>query len=459
MKTTLLLVIVFAGRAFALDVNLRISYPDPSRPDSLNGRLLTFDTIAGRSYYVRVAPTPTGPWTTESNITLATGTTMSLSGDTLGYSSPTFQIAYTRALRPGFNQNALGLFDDFGSKHVTLPFLLKFRDAVPWSQVWVNNNGTISFDTDVPEYTPFSLAQAGAMIAPFFADVDTQGGLVPGYVDECRYGPSMITLISDGTQADGTPIYKQSGGVTYDGKRHNAWGVTWHNVGYFLAKTDHINDFQLILIQREDIPNDNAFDVEMNYDQIQWETGDAQQSEGYDGLGGHPARAGISDGRTLALEFAGSATSGGYLDMLLDPYGVRLRQPNPKALVARTNVSPLVPGRLRYQIRNGKVPRALSVGVETGHQVFVPRWELKGGVVVPIGDPQPSIQWTLLVAPPGSIVRFETPNALHTFVDIDYAPNYGENDFWFEITATSAVDPNITAKADVEWIFYDYRNP
>lgn len=71
----------------------------------------------------------------------------------------------------------------------------------------------------------------------------------------------------------------------------------------------------MVLIDRSDIGTGD-FDIEFNYDQIQWETGDASGGSG--GLGGIPASAGFSNGvvgtGNVSYEFPGSLVSGSFLD-------------------------------------------------------------------------------------------------------------------------------------------------
>ena len=99
---------------------------------------------------------------------------------------------------------------------------------------------------------------------------------------------------------------------TVDG--HPAFGVNWIGVGYFETNTDKLNRFQLVLIDRSD-RNPGDFDIEFNYDQVQWETGDA--SDGEDGLGGDSAVAGYSNGSALSgtsFQLQGSEIPGELLD-------------------------------------------------------------------------------------------------------------------------------------------------
>ncbi len=111
---------------------------------------------------------------------------------------------------------------------------------------------------------------------------------------------------------------------------HNAFGVDWFNVGYFDTNVDKLNSFQLILIDRSD-RNPGDFDIEFNYDQIQWETGDA--SGGDDGLGGESAIVGFSNGSSLpgtSFQLAGSAIPGELLD--INPGGLVHNEANSTVL-------------------------------------------------------------------------------------------------------------------------------
>ncbi|MDE3198037.1 MAG: putative Ig domain-containing protein, partial [Acidobacteriota bacterium] len=190
-----------------------------------------------------------------------------------------------------------------------------------FSDVWVNNNGNLTFGSLLSAFTPNGLAQGVScdetetpcpIIAPFFADVDTDGA--------------------------GTVYY---GTARVDG--HTAFVATWQAVGYFSAETDKHNTFQVILIDRSDTGTGN-FDIEMNYNQIQWETGDA--SGGIDGLGGTSAVAGFSNGISgdgnVFYQLPGSLVNGALLDG------------GPDALVAGT-LNSTVPGRYVFEVRNGTV--------------------------------------------------------------------------------------------------------
>lgn len=211
-----------------------------------------------------------------------------------------------------FNSNNLPATDDGSTGLVPLGFSVNFFGTT-YTGLYVNNNGNITFNTPLSTYTPFGLSTSigTSIIAPFFADVDTRVGNIVTY-----------------------------GQGTLGGK--NAFGVNWINVGYYSEHTNKLNSFQLILVDRSDVsPGD--FDIMFNYDQIQWETGDA--SGGSNGVGGSSAHVGYSNGTGNSgtfYEFPGSGVNGAFLDG------------GPHALISFSNVD--VSGRYVFEVRNGLPP-------------------------------------------------------------------------------------------------------
>jgi hypothetical protein len=144
----------------------------------------------------------------------------------------------------------------------------------------------------------------GRIIASYWADVDTR---TVGS-DVVTYGSGMV----------GT---------------NNAFGVDWVNVGYFSGHTDRLLSCQLVIIDRSDIaPGD--FDVEFNYDKVQWEWGDANPPE-------TPPRAGYSDG-TNDYELPNSGVVGAFLDT------------NTVTGLIYHNLNSSVPGRYIFFFRDGQ---------------------------------------------------------------------------------------------------------
>ena len=218
-------------------------------------------------------------------------------------------------VNPGFDGTEVPRNDDSFVGPVGLGFSIDFY-GVPRSTAFVNNNGNITFDQGLSTFTPFNLTStARQIIAPFFADVDTRSAGEP-----VRYGQDTV---------DGRP----------------AFGVNWIDVDYFSSSAAHTNrnSFQLVLIDRSDI-NPGDFDFEFNYDQIQWETGQASGGNP-SGLGGSSARAGFSNGTGdpgTAFELAGSAINGAFLDG------------GPNALISN-RLNSNVDGRYVFRVRNGRV--------------------------------------------------------------------------------------------------------
>ena len=171
--------------------------------------------------------------------------------------------AQAQAVRsnPGFTAASIPRNDDGSTDTaIDLGFDVNFFGA-NFRTAFVNNNGNITFGGPLSTFTPEGLvASPLRIIAPFWADVDTRA--------------SRSALVTYGRDiVDGRP----------------AFGANWVNVGYFGTHDDKLNSFQLVLIDRSDIaPGD--FDVEFNYDRIEWETGDASGGSG--GLGGTPPPAG-----------------------------------------------------------------------------------------------------------------------------------------------------------------------
>ena len=241
------------------------------------------------------------------------------------------QSAQAGAVRglAGFTANHYGPNDDgsyptVGGNNGTPPgtptlvpigFTIDFYGVVV-NSVYLNNNGNVTLDAPLATFTPFGLtATSRKIIAAFFADVDTRAG-------------NTVTFGND----------------TVDG--HPAFGVNWAGVGagvgYFNQHIDKLNSFQLILISRNDIGSED-FDIEFNYDQVQWETGDA--SGGVNGLGGSSAHVGYSNGSGVDgtfSEFPGSGVPGSFIDG------------GPQSLVAHAFNSGLA-GRYVFFVRNGNV--------------------------------------------------------------------------------------------------------
>lgn len=231
--------------------------------------------------------------------------------------------AHAAAIVSGFDTNTVARNDDGSDGPVNFGFTANFF-GIEHNELYVNNNGNITFGSSLSTYTPFDLTSTGRqIIAPFFADVDTRNA--------------------------GEPVTFGTG--TYEGR--NAFGVNWIDVDYYSSSTSHTNrnSFQLILVDRSDV-GAGDFDFIFNYDQIEWEAGTASGSD-EDGLGGDSARVGYSNGTGEAgtfFELAGSAVNGAFLDG------------GPNALISN-RLNSDVDGRYVFSARNGGVDTPTPVPV------------------------------------------------------------------------------------------------
>lgn len=229
----------------------------------------------------------------------------------------TASAARAGAIRDGFDAQTVERNDDGSVGRIPLGFTLNFF-GVSFDSLFINNNGNVTFDEALPAFTPFPLeATQSQIIAPFFADVDTQRG-----GDPVRYGTGTV-----------------------DG--NDAFGVSWRNVDCFSSSPNRPvrNSFQLVLIARPDT-GENNFDIEFNYDRIEWESGEASGGD-TQCAGGSAARVGFSNGTGepgTSFELPGSGVPGTFLD----------RGPDDTALI-RNRRNTEVWGRYVFGARDGDV--------------------------------------------------------------------------------------------------------
>lgn len=150
--------------------------------------------------------------------------------------------------------------DDGSTAVINLPFNFCLYGQT-WNQVYINNNGNISFGAPYGTFTATGFPNtAFTMVAPFWSDVDTRNTLsgLPWYVI--------------------TPTHLI---------------VQWDSVGYYANHVDKLNSFQVIITDGTDpiVPGGN---VSFCYQDMQWTTGDA--SSGVNGFNGSDAIVGANLG-------------------------------------------------------------------------------------------------------------------------------------------------------------------
>ncbi len=215
----------------------------------------------------------------------------------------------------GSTANTLPANDDGYVGPVSLGFNANFFGNT-YNQTWVNNNGNLTFNGGVGTYTPYGLSAPGlpAMIAPFFADVDTRSS------SPVTYGAGILS-------------------------GHNAFAANYANVGVF-NMLPYYNTFQVVLIDRSEIAAGD-FDIEFNYTMLNWEAG-TYSGGNNQGLGGTSAVAGYTSGGSTYYQLPGSLVNGAFLDtnlttgLIYNSFGTPFDQ-------AAQN------GRYTFNVRNGEV--------------------------------------------------------------------------------------------------------
>ena len=316
---------------------------------------------------------------------LITGTGIEVAVDITSSNPKHFFRLKPTVIRAGFSSSSLPADDDNSSLSVSIGFTINLF-GTNRNSCRVNNNGNITFNSPLDDYTPNPLRDLGfPIIAPFWADVDTRGEL------------SNATTYGSGT---------------INGRL--AFGVNWIDVGYFFLKDDKLNSFQMVLIERSDTGSGN-FDIEFNYARILWETGDHLDSGGESGLGGIPARAGISNGSTRTVELLYSGQSLKQLDY--DPYTAI---PNIQTgLIFRSRRSN-IPGRFIFQVRSGEISGALNVSAGPDQTLAnsATTATLLGSASSP-GGGSLSIHWEVFESVSGtSGISFSNPNILDPIISI-----------------------------------------
>jgi len=151
----------------------------------------------------------------------------------------------------GGGNSVLGATDDSTTAAMALGFDFEFYGN-RYSQFYVATNGIVSFSAPVANFRG-SFPQPEAIVAPFWADVDTRG-------------QGTITVLT-GTNARG----------------HRFLEVDWTAVGYFPQMIDKLNTFKLYI---EDDPAGDV--VAFRYDNLEWTDTSTGAIVGFNGGSGQP---------------------------------------------------------------------------------------------------------------------------------------------------------------------------
>ncbi len=232
----------------------------------------------------------------------------------------------------------LGPTDDGSSPQTPLGFTMDYF-GTPYTSVYVNANGDLTFAGPLSSYTPSGIGNVGMdIVAPYFADVNTL------YGNTVQYGESTL---------DGHPVFV----------------AEWPYVDCYQdsSSSSSVTDaFEVILIDRPDLGTGD-FQIEYNYDQIQWDAG--QASDGTTSapicqstLDADAAVVGFSNATgTKSYELPGSQTNGAFIDSNSST-GLIYNDLNSDTPVSVPASDSPVQGRYIWEVENGSLgtPTALS---------------------------------------------------------------------------------------------------
>ncbi|NXB71204.1 TECTA protein, partial [Donacobius atricapilla] len=171
--------------------------------------------------------------------------------------------------------------DDGTSEAITLSVPFTFYGKT-YQTAFVNNNGVISFDEPIRQYTPdpFPLVDGPPFVAPYWADVDNVLG------GDIFYRQTTNSELLEDISRDITQYFPKNPFTA-------TWAlvVTWDHVAYYGSSSEKGNTFQAVLTTDSKMSY-----VIFNYWDIQWTTGTASDGDAETGLGGTPAHAGFNSG-------------------------------------------------------------------------------------------------------------------------------------------------------------------
>ena len=158
--------------------------------------------------------------------------------------------------------------DDFAV--LDLPFQFCFF-GTNYNQVFINNNGNLSFGAGFSTFTASGFPINGfPMIAPFWGDVDTRNA---------NSGVASYRMLDTNADTVGDTLV-----------------VTWSGVGYYNTQANLLNTFQVAITSNATTASAGfgTRNVAFTYGDMQWTTGSA--SGAVNGFGGTPATVGINSG-------------------------------------------------------------------------------------------------------------------------------------------------------------------
>jgi hypothetical protein len=206
-----------------------------------------------------------------------------------------------------------------------------------YTEVFVNSNGSIAFDAGSASYNE-----------PLDQILDGNPGVVAYGLDIMN---SEITQpgSSWGTGRHGDFFYW--GRTTIDG--HQAFVATWMNIQSYassIAKTDW-NTFQIMLVDVDDAGGDDV-DIVVNYGSLQ------DNNQGYSCDAGNCAAVGVGSVTNGSVQYASMVDDQGTLYNGMAVSEIADDGAHPLAL---NHLHSTVPGRFKFEMRDGALPEAATV--------------------------------------------------------------------------------------------------
>ncbi|XP_028136673.1 nidogen [Diabrotica virgifera virgifera] len=180
--------------------------------------------------------------------------------------------------------------DDISSSEIRLREPIVFF-GVTYESIFVNSNGLLSFQTEIPRFINIEFPLDYPIIAPFYSNVDTTSvGTVSYYETE---NPGLIQRATENVH-DSFLNFS-------DYQATSLLIVTWQGVGYFNNGSDKVNTYQVVI----STDGEQSY-VEFLYPEngIQWIQGTGDES----GLPDARAQAGIISPEGKVFSLPGSGT-------------------------------------------------------------------------------------------------------------------------------------------------------
>lgn len=128
--------------------------------------------------------------------------------------------------------------DDVSSNEISLDVPIVFYDQ-RYNRIFVNNNGHLSFDYEVPVYLPtLRLGSRYKLIAAFLSDIDTSAA------GSVYYRQTQDENLLERASSDVKGHFQGY----QDFKATSLFIATWEDVGYFPANNTKLNTFQIVLV-------------------------------------------------------------------------------------------------------------------------------------------------------------------------------------------------------------------